>query len=630
MKRIFLLLLVFVLLFSVSVFADPQTKVLTPSNWQDVFQKIQVGYIRAIGGSLTTLSANSETQFNTVQGNTIYLIYTPSTAVLLNKTGYPVATISQGIYILAFYGDSSGMQYAYLYDVTGLRTYGKLGTGSYAYYFKFNITIYYARLFYAPNDKVIETVQKILYDWQGRGGGVTAWLLFNVSGNMPVSYTIKEGSNTVTLSYGGGSPIYMFYMGTTLPLNVTGAGLNQLFPAGAYLIQGSNWYKANYSTTNPTNNTNNTSSNMATLTVTVKPSTYTIQFLLQGALAKQGNGTLSYQFPKNTTVTIRILNGATELYKIDYKLTQDMSLFFNFGNDNSLWNPSQVGSLTLQFYEADPVSGYLRGQIVVDSVQLIGLNNSVTRTANGVSQITFTNLPYGHYQIIAQKSGYFETRVWIFFNQSQRTIRIGMLKKANNENIGTDKPLSPTDFVGTDNFNGTNVNALARARNQTRPTPTVSGNFYGFHFIITDSQGNLVNSAQVQILAVKSINKVLWQDTVTYPLAVVNVINGSAYWYITQEDLDKALQYAGFWESFGGFKVVVGSNSMFVPSQFAYNRFYELRIVSNQGMFGNTDVQYQGNLFGSTQVAQLIGLLMPLIILSMIFGILKDALKNKK
>jgi hypothetical protein len=425
----------------------------------------------------------------------------------------------------------------------------------------------------------------------------------------------------------------MLYVGKTLPLNVTGTGLNWLFGAGAYLIQGSNWFYANYSTTNPqtpSNPSNNTtSSNMATLTVTVKPSTYTIQFLLQGALAKQGNGTLSYQFPKNTTVTIRILNGNTEVYKIDYKLTQDMSLFFNFGNDNSLWNPSQVGSLTLQFYEADPKTGYLRGQIVIDSVQLIGLNNSVSRTANGVSQITFTNLPYGHYQIIAQKSGYFETRVWIFFNQSQRTIRIGMLKKADNENIGTDKPLQPSDFVGDGNYNGTNINALSQARNQTPPSPSVSGNFYGFHIIVTDSSGNLVKTAQVQILAVKSINKVLWQDTATYPLAVINVVNGSAYWYITQEDLDRALQYAGFWESFGGFKVVVGTNSMFVPSQFAYNRFYELRIVQNQAIFGNGDVQYSGGLFDSAQTAQLVGLLFPIMIIALIAGIIKEAFKKK-
>jgi hypothetical protein len=202
-----------------------------------------------------------------------------------------------------------------------------------------------------------------------------------------------------------------------------------------------------------------------------------------------------------------------------------------------------------------------------------------------------------------------------------------MLKKAG-ESIGTDKPLSPTDFVGTDNYNGTNVNALAQARNQTPPTPSVSGNFYGFHFIVTDSSGkNLVN-AQVQILAAKSINKVLWQDTSTYPLAIVNV-NGSAYWYITQDDLDKALQYAGFWESFAGFKIVSGGNSMFVPAEFARNRFYEMRIVQNQNIFGNGDVSYQGNLFGSAQTAQLIGLLFPIMIIGLIAGILKESFKKK-
>ncbi|MCI4408095.1 MAG: hypothetical protein JHC26_03300, partial [Thermofilum sp.] len=130
--------------------------------------------------------------------------------------------------------------------------------------------------------------------------------------------------------------------------------------------------------------------------------------------------------------------------------------------------------------------------------------------------------------------------------------------------------------------------------------------------------------------AVKAINKVLWQDTATYPLTIVNVVNGSAYWYITQEDLDRALQYAGFWESFGGFKIVAGSNSMFVPAQFAYNKFYEMRIVQNQNIFGNADVNYQGGLFGSAQTAQLIGLLFPIMIIGLIAGILKEAFKNKK
>ncbi|MCI4407605.1 MAG: hypothetical protein JHC26_00810 [Thermofilum sp.] len=649
MKRIFLLLLAFFLIATVSVFANPQSVVLTPSNWQDVNNKIQASYIGAFGTSFS-LSKNIAQVYVGSGGSSssayIYIVFVNGTVSSTNALD-PV-TLNRGIYVTISIYDSSNMIYYYIYNVSGLVASGRVMTfssGGTSYSLTVNKNVYvatYGSITYDYSgtgwNNAINTLSAILRDWQGQSGGKTAWLLFNVTGNMPVSYVMREGSSTYTLTYGGGSPIYMLYVAKSLPVNVTGSGLNQLFSAGAYLIQGSNWYKANYTTTSLTTNkntnnstSNNTSSsNMATLTVTVKPSTYTIQYLLQGALVKQANGTLSYQFPKNTTVTIRILNGNTEVYKIDYKIVQDMSLFFNFGNDNSLWNPSQTGSLTLQFYEADPQSGYLRGQIIVDSVQLIGLNNSVTRTASGVSQITFTNLPFGHYEIIVQKSGYFESRVWIFFNQSQRTIRIGMLRQVNGENMGTDKPLQPSDFIGDGNYNGTNIKALTQARNQTPPSPSVSGNFYGFHIIVTDSSGNLVSNAQVQILAVKSINKVLWQDTATYPLAIVNVVNGSAYWYITEEDLNKALQYAGFWESFAGFKVVVGTNSMFVPSQFAYNRFYELRIVQNQNIFGNGDIQYQGNLFGSAQSAQLIGLLFPIMILGLIGGILKEALKSKK
>jgi hypothetical protein len=658
MKRIFLLLLALILL-SAFALAEPRSVVLTPSNWQDVNNKIQPGYIKANGGAFS-----SGTSFTIVQityGSSscsslqakiyAYLVFIPSTTqvnLTYTASGTPapriVATLPRGFYIISGWKDTAQYDYLYIYNIDGLvaYAYNQYANGGSGVTAKFSTTVYYVNLY--PNGfsytscttdtRFSKFILNVLNDWKGQKGGNSTWVLFNVTGNNPIYYDVRDGANTVTFSYAGGSPIYMFYFSTSPSsggkVNVTGSGVNQLFGSGAYLIQGSNWFYANYSTTPNSPPSNGTAStNMATLTVTVKPSTYTIRFLLQGALVKQANGTLSYQFPKNTTVTIQVYNGNTQVYSIDYKLTQDTSLYFNFGNDNSLWNPNQQGSLTLQFYEADPQTGYLRGQIIIDNVQVIGLNQSVTRTASGVSQITFNNLPFGHYQIIAQKNGYFETRVWIFFNQSQRTIRIGLLKKVNGESIGTDKPLSPSDFVGTDNFNGTNVNALAQARNQTPPTPSLSGNFYGFHFIVTDSSGNLVNNAQVQVLAVKSINKVLWQDTATYPLAIVNVVNGSAYWYITEEDLNKALQYAGFWESFGGFKIVSGSNSMFVPAEFARNRFYEMRIVQNQNIFGNVDVNYQGNLFGSAQTAQLVGLLFPIMIIGLIAGILKESFKKK-
>ncbi|MCI4410011.1 MAG: hypothetical protein JHC26_13045, partial [Thermofilum sp.] len=332
MKRIFLLLLAFALLFSISILAQPQTVVLTPSNWQDVNNKIQAGYIGAFGTSFS-LSKNIAQVYVGSGGSSssayIYIVFVNGTVSSTNALD-PV-TLNRGIYVTISIYDSSNMVYYYIYNVSGLVASGRVtsfSSGGTSYSLTVNKNVYvatYGSITYDYSgtgwNNAINTLSAILRDWQGQSGGKTAWLLFNVSGNMPVSYVMKEGSSTYTLTYGGGSPIYMFYVAKALPVNVTGSGLNTLFSAGAYLIQGSNWYKANYTTTNPTtksttNSTNNTSStNMATLTVTVKPSTYTIQFLLQGALAKQGNGTLSYQFPKNTTVTIRILNGATEVYK---------------------------------------------------------------------------------------------------------------------------------------------------------------------------------------------------------------------------------------------------------------------------------------------------------------------------
>ncbi|MCI4408310.1 MAG: hypothetical protein JHC26_04410, partial [Thermofilum sp.] len=420
---------------------------------------------------------------------------------------------------------------------------------------------------------------------------------------------------------------YYVYIGKS-PVTVIGLVLNHTFGPGVYVVRGENWFYANYSIPfasvgNTTSTSTSTPPSNVTLSVSVNPSTYTIQFSVNGAVVKQGTGSLSYQFPKNTTVTIQILNGNTQVYQQSYKLTQDTTLYFNFGNDNTIWNPAQTGNLTLQFFAVDPTTGYFKSPLAVDTVQVVGINNSVTKTASSVSQVTFTNMPFGHYQITAQKSGYNPVSVWVYFGQSQETFRIGLVPVGSN--------LNPLGYIGTGNYNGTNTNTWQNLVNQNPPAPTVSGNFYGFHFIVTDANGNPA-SAQVQVLAIKTINKVLWQDSATYPLAVVNVQNGSAYWYITEQDLNQALQYAGFWESFGGFKIVAGSNSMFVPAQFAYDRFYEMRIVLNQNIFGNTgniDIGYQGGLFGSTQMAQLIGLLMPLMVLSMIAGIIKEAVKKR-
>jgi len=338
--------------------------------------------------------------------------------------------------------------------VNGLVTYftvGNIGTADLSIYF--DKAVY--RAYYNPTatialSQVVGTVQKLLYDWQGKSGGLTAWLLFNVSGNMPVSYTIIEGTATQTLSYGGGSPIYMLYVGKTLPLNITGTGLNQLFGAGAYLIQGSNWFYANYSPAPAQPSPNQTAT--ATLTVAVTPASYKIQFLSAGALVKEANATLSYVFPKNATVTVRILDASgAEKYKFDVKMDSDKYFSFNFGTDKSILDAAKTYTLTLYFFEMSPTGAY-RGQIVVDTVQVIGINASVTRSAQGVSNVKFTNLPAGHYQVVVQKDGYFETRAWINLD-ADRTLYIGLFKKADVTG-GTDKPYQ-NGYVAPPNANTT-------------------------------------------------------------------------------------------------------------------------------------------------------------------------------
>jgi hypothetical protein len=619
MKRIFLLLLVLVLVVAPFALADPQTTYYPIQNWNKLATLLGNNVIFVQGSSNPStipLTDSSRTYAK------VSVFYMPADYALTTTGSPSFFHIGRGFFIATAFKDSTGTIYYYVYNITGRVAYGQLSSSytgisvatspnSIVYYtFPYNFSI--------TGTSQFDLVNKILADWKGNttAGGVSTWLAFNVTADMPIIYTVTSGSYQNTISYAGGSTYYKLYFLTTSPTRINGSGIDVSITYGSYIVTGKNIYRA--SIYNQSTSSTNNSTDMATLTVTVNPSNYTIRFMLQGALAKQGNGTLSYQFPKNTTVTIRILNGNTQVYSIDYKLTQDTTLYFNFGNDNSIWNPTQTGSLTLQFYEANLTTGYLGKSLVVDSVQVIGLDSSVTKTASGVSQITFNDLPYGHYQVIVQKNGYSNVNLWIYFAQSELTLKIGLFPQGK----------APGFIAGSESFNGTNINALNQALNQTPPSPSVSGNFYGFHFIVTDSSGNLV-SAQVQILAVKSINKVLWQDTATYPLAIVNVQNGSAYWYITEEDLDRALQYAGFWESFGGFKIVSGSNSMFVPAEFARNRFYEMRIVQNQNIFGNGDVNYQGNLFGSAQTAQLIGLLFPIMIIGLIAGILKDAFKKK-
>jgi hypothetical protein len=623
MKKIILFLVTLalaVIALSVSVRAEPQTVVLTPSNWEDVFRKIEAGYIitAKLGTSPGPLSLCSNT--NQLTNYVWFLFVNGTVAVTPAGSSTPAFTLNRGIYIATAYIDAAGKRYYYVYSISGLVAYGAFSGSDAVLYF--DKKIYYNTLLYAPS-QLFDTVARILADWRGGGGGKTAWILFNVTGNQPVSYTIKEGTATNTLSYGGGPSIYMLYVGTALPVNVTAAGgFSQLFNAGAYLIVGSNWYKANYSETAPSQpNQNPTGANTTTLTVTVTPPSYRIQFLSAGALVKEGNGTLSYAFPKNSTVTVRILHtSGTEKYKFDVKMDSDKYYSFNFGADPSIYDPSRTYTLTLYFFEMSP-SGVYRGQIVVDSVQVVGINASLTRSAQGVSNVRFTNLPAGHYQIIVQKEGYFETRLWVNLD-SEKTLYVGLFKKA--DTGATDKPYSG-GYVAPDNTTQP-FDAISGARNETPPAPTTSGTFYGFHFILIDPTTGQRKSGTVTISAVKRIGKVLWEDTVTVPLATVNVVNGSAWWYITEDDVFKAIQISGFWEGFGGFKVTAGSNTMFVPAESAKNCFYELIIYYGQAAFGTSSTVYSSGLFDSSgMLAQL----MPILIIAMIIGMISQVLKRK-
>ncbi|MCC6004511.1 MAG: hypothetical protein LM590_09240, partial [Thermofilum sp.] len=362
-----------------------------------------------------------------------------------------------------------------------------------------------------------------------------------------------------------------------------------------------------------------TGANTATLTVTVTPPSYRVQFLSAGALVKEGNGTLTYTFPKNSTVTVRIVdNAGRERYKFDVKMDADKSFTFNFGTDSTIYDPTKMHTLELYFFEMSPTGTY-RGQIVVDSVQVIGINASVRASAQGVSSVRFTNLPAGHYQITVRKEGYFETRLWVNLD-SDKTLYVGLFKKA--DTGGTDKPYTG-GYVAPSNTTEP-FSAIGGARNETPPAPTTSGNFYGFHFILIDAAGQR-KSGTVTVSAVKRVGKVLWEDTVTVPLATV-FVNGSAWWYISEDDVFRAVQISGFWESFGGFKIASGSNTMFVPAELAKNRFYEVVIYHGQAIFGAAHTTYSSGLFdtGGT-LAQL----MPILIIAMIIGMIGQVLKRK-
>ena len=132
-------------------------------------------------------------------------------------------------------------------------------------------------------------------------------------------------------------------------------------------------------------------------------------------------------------------------------------------------------------------------------------------------------------------------------------------------------------------------------------------------------------SGTVTVSAVKRVGKVLWEDTVTVPLAIV-AVNGSAWWYIAEDDVYKALQISGFWEGFAGFKVTAGSNTMFVPAELAKNRFYELVIYHGLAVFGSSNVSYSSGLFDS---GGMLAQLMPLLVIALVIGMIGQVLKRR-
>lgn len=645
MKKIIFLTVIAVIAFAIAV-ALATVSTVPLDVWRDIEQKIQPGYIAADGEApsygdyfhtfyVTYASSSCEYLagyvyvywvFNPIDGNELWL--------KAENPGYPtkyVATLRRGFYIVAGWKDLAQYDYVYVYDITGLVAYFNYGVspqGSQHMRAYFNNSVYYKRLAQINylqckvNPRWGKFITALLDDWRGGGGGNSTWIVFNVTGDQPIYYDIYDRNKRYTYSYGGGEPIYMLYFSTApsagSQVTVEGSGLNATFGAGAYFITGSNFFQGYLDLSEGVDGQAN-ETNTATLTVTVTPSNYKIQYLSAGALVAEANGTLSHSFVKNQTVTVRILDvNAKEKYKFDVKMDKDKYYHFNFGTDESIYNPAQKYTLSLEFFEIGP-NGEYRGALVVDTVKLTGINASITRTASGISSITWTDLPAGHYQLEVKKEGYYDTRVWINLDSS-KSLWVGLIRKA--DTAATDKPCG---YVSPDNSTEP-YSAIQQARNETPPAPSVTGNFYGFHFIAIDPSTKQLTNATVTISAVKRVGKVFWEDTVTVPLDTV-VVNGHAYWYKTQEDIDKALQYAGFWESFGGFKITQGTNSMFVPAELARNNFYELIIYTGLATYGTSNVQYSAGLFESSgTIAQL----MPILILAMVLGLISSALKRKK
>jgi len=384
------LMLVFTVVLARSAYGQP-TYAISLSDWSNtIYPNLQPSYIKAFGSSLSSLAAGSSLTVCYNGYAYIYILYVPAparvTKLLVGSNQYAfTAVLARGLYIFYGYIDtSSGYAYAKWLSIDGLSPGWVSSSGASStttVQVQFNTTVYYA--LYANNmafSQVESRASAIQKDWQGAsGGGYTAWLLFNTTG-IAASYTIIEGSNTVTLS-SGGTAKYMLYIAKTLPVNVTGSGLNMLYSAGAYYISGS------FSTTM-------VYADRAILTVDVAPSTYKVQFWLGGTFIGEGFGT--YTFPyfiksTSTVATVKIYDTQNNL-KQSFNVTMDTSKYYylNFGSDYAtLTVTASPSTYTIQFYSGGTLVASATGTLAysfykntVATVKIYDTQNNLKQSFN--------------------------------------------------------------------------------------------------------------------------------------------------------------------------------------------------------------------------------------------------------
>jgi hypothetical protein len=178
MKRIFILFLIVVSAVIASVArAEQTTVVLTAGNWQDVFNKIEAGYIKAFGGALTTASTTSRPSvFHPYTSDSfINILFVPGKVTITNVTdGSSTVTLSQpitlsrGIYLTMGYKDTAGYYYIYVYTISGYVASTKFQySTSNCISMRFNGTAYYTEYARINVNSAVDTLTKVLYDWQG-------------------------------------------------------------------------------------------------------------------------------------------------------------------------------------------------------------------------------------------------------------------------------------------------------------------------------------------------------------------------------------------------------------------------------------------------------------------------------